>query len=85
MPDDSIGDVPPIWLSPSQFPPRRLAKWAFVVSEQPAEPDAVVLVLVGRPDDDGNEPAAVMSLTVEQAELLADQMREMASRARRAR
>lgn len=83
MPDDSIGDLPPIWLSPSQFPPTRLAKWAFVVSEQqPME--AVVVVLVGRPDDAGDEPSAVMSLTAEQAELLADQMREMASRVRRA-
>ena len=80
---DSIGDVPPIWLSSSQFPPKRLAKWAFVVSEQP--PDAVVVVLVARPDDAGNEPSAVMSLTADQAEELADELRAMASRVRRAR
>lgn len=83
MPND-IADLPPVWMPLSLFPPIRVAKHVFVQPEPPAEPEAVVVALIGRPDTAGNEPAALVAFTPDDAEALAFHLVRMAEVVRRA-
>lgn len=78
------GDLPPVWVPPSLFPPTEIAKHAFALPDT-GRPERVTLLLVGRPDDTGDEPTTLVSFTADDAEALADHLVRMAAVVRRAR
>ena len=72
MPDDSIGDLPPVWVPREKSEnPMLVAKVARLASDDPVHPGTAVFLLVGRPDDAGNEPVEVMAFDPDLAEELA--------------
>lgn len=82
---NDIADLPPVWIPRSLFPPMRVAKHAFAMPEPPAKPEAVVVAFIGRPDSSGEEPAALVALTPDDAEEVAFHLVRMAEGVRRAR
>ena len=83
--DDIVGDYPPIWINPDHLPPHRFAKHAFLTPDDATPTQAVTLLLVGRPDDDGTEPMFVIEFTPDDADRLATHLRREAEVVRRAR
>lgn len=85
MPDDSIGDLPPLWVPGEKLRnPTLLAKVARLSQDDPVHPGTVVFVLVGRPDDAGNEPVEVVALDPDLADDLALNLIRAAGDVRRA-
>ena len=86
MPDDSIGDLPPIWVPADKAEnPMLVAKVAHYRREQSVHPGTVEFLLVGRPDDAGDEPVEVVAFDPDLAEELAVSLIRTAWDARRAR
>lgn len=85
MPDDSIGDLPPVWIPRWQFPPMPVAKFVFLMPQPPAKPETVAVALIGRPDDQGTEPSVVVAVDPDLAEDLALNLIRVAADVRRAR
>ena len=85
MPDDSIGDLPPVWVPREKSQnPMLVAKVARYGQEHPSHPGTVVFLLVGRPDDAGNEPVEVVAFDPQLAEDLAISLIRAAGDVRRA-
>lgn len=85
MSDNSIGDLPPVWIPGSESPPMQVAKFFMLGREQePAIPGSVAFALVGRPDDAGSEPVRVVAVAPDLAEELALSLIRVAADVRRA-